>query len=418
MNILKNLLVSFISLFIIISCSNRGKQDKNLSFPKTFYLNLSDPVTDTMNLSEIAEKVEYIVLQTADNSMLNYFYDFSITNEFIFIRDEGCILKFDKNGKFIMSLYKVGRGPGETSTRSFTVDESGELVYVLDNFKGDVKEYDFSGNIVKVINKPINKPDQTPAAIGYYNNKLLVTTAQFPKVKYLYSLFDLANDSIMNLYKNYHSYDKSQESERPMFIYWIDKSYQLIDSGIIIKEWFCDTIFKVNKDLILEPKYIIDLGNHKLEWEGWRDHGMFNLAGGPPLGYWVQSYIETKSFLFLGLSSFKEQRLFAIINKSDNSVRILANNNFEPRTNNQVYLKNDLDNIIAFPPINTEGNLFYYDNCLYSIIEAKNFIGAYRLASERAKKSTKYLKTMAPVFNSITEFSNPVIMKVYLKKLN
>ena len=412
-----NFIAYLVLLFAFVSCNNRGNpESQNVGLPKTIHLNLSEASTDSINLSFIAKKVEYIPLQTTDSSMLNYFYDFNITKDYFFIQDEGCVLKYDKNGKFITSLYKVGRGPGETSTRSFTVDESGELVYVLDNFNGDVKVYDFSGKFIKNINKPINTSEQRTASIGYFNNNLIVSTAQFPLVKYLYSCFDVTTDSIRNIYRNYHSYDKSQEKLYPSLIYWIDHSYQIIDSSLIIKEWFCDTIYKMNKEFIMEPRYILDLGNHKLEWEGWRDHGMFNIAAGPPLGYWVQSFIETKSFLLAVLKSHKEQKLFALFNKRTASVKILANKNYAPRTNNQVYLKNNLDNIITFPLISKmNGDLFYYDNCLYSVIEAKDFVAAYQSASEKTKNSTKYLKTMASVFSAITEFSNPIIMKVYLK---
>jgi len=411
-----NFIAYLVLLFAFVSCNNREKpESQNGGLPKIIHLNLSDANSDSMSLSVIAKKVEYIPLQTTDSSMLNYIFNFSITKDYFFIGDEGCVLIFDNKGKYVKRLYQIGHGPGETSTRSFTVNESGELVYVLDIYNGDVKVYDFHGKFIKNINKPINTPEQNTASIGYFNNKLIVTTAQFPKVKFLYSLFDLSNYSIQELCKNHYIYDQSQVNQRPSLIYWIDRSYQIVDSNLIFKEWFCDTIFNVNKKFKMEPKYIIDLANNKLDWLGWRDHGMFNLSLGVPSGYWVQSFVETNSFLLASLNSFKEQKLFAVFDKRNNSVKILANKYFEPRTNNQVYLRNDLDNIIAFPSINKSGNIFYYDKCLYSIIEAKDFLKAYKSASAETRNSTKYLKSMTPVLSTITEFSNPVIMKVYLK---
>lgn len=37
---------------------------------------------------------------------------------------------------------------------------------------------------------------------------------------------------------------------------------------------------------------------------------------------------------------------------------------YQPGTNNQIFVRNDNDNIIAFPQIDKNGNGFYYDNCL------------------------------------------------------
>jgi len=412
--------ISFVTylvlLFAFVSCNSRDNpESQNGGLPKTIHLNLSETSTDSVNLSFIADKIEYILLQTTDSSMISYIYSFSITKDYYFLEEEGCVLVFDNKGRYVKRLYQKGHGPGETSTRSFTVDESGELVYVLDIYNGDVKVYDFHGKFIKNINKPISTPDQRTASIGYWDNKLIVTTAQSPKVKFLYTLFGLSDYSIHELYKNHYIYDKSQVNQRPSIIYWIDRCYQVVDSNLIFKEWFCDTIFNVYKNLKTEPKYIIDLGNKKLDWLSWRDHGMFNLLLGPPSGYWVESFTETNSFLVVSLKSFKEQTLLAIFEKENNSVKILANKYYKPRTNNQVYLRNDIDRLISFPVVSKNGNIFYYDGCLYSVIEAKEFTEAYRKAPEKTKNATRYLRNMSPVFREINEFSNPVIVKAYLK---
>jgi hypothetical protein len=407
---------NLVLLFALVSCKKSGNtESQDVRFPKTIHLNISEAITDSIDLSLIAEKVEYIPLQATDSSMLNYIDRFCITKDYFFIEEGGCVLKFDKNGQYIKRLYKIGRGPGETSTRSFTVDESSELVYVLDIYNGDVKVFDFNGNFIKSIHEPINIPKQRTASIGYFNNKLVVTTAQFPKVKILYALFDLSNYSIQKLFDNHYIYDKSQLDQRPSLIYWIDKTFQIVDSNLIVKEWFCDTIFNVDKNFRIEPKYIIDMANSKLDWLSWRDHGMFNLSQGFPSGYWIESFVETSSFLFGSLKSFKDPKLFAFIDKRNYLVKISANKYYKPGTNNQVHLKNDLDYTIAFPAMDKSGSIFYYDNCLYSIIEPIAFLKAGKSVSEKTKNSTNYLNNVAPVLSILTEFSNPVIMKVYLK---
>jgi hypothetical protein len=106
--------------------------------------------------------------------------------------------------------------------------------------------------------------------------------------------------------------------------------------------------------------------------------------------------------------------MFVVYNKITNSTNILKNKDQDP-SSRQVYLNNNLDNIIPFPPMNKDGYLFYYEGCLYSVIEANDFVRIYKSASSEIRSSSKYLRNMAPLFSKITEFSNPIIMKIYLK---
>lgn len=413
---MKNLIspiATWLLLLGCLSCIERERPQK-IDIPKTIPLNLLDTHSDSMNLSDIASKIDYIPLQATDSSLLNYFYDFAITKDFFFIKNELSILKYDNSGKFIKSLYKVGHGPGETGARSFAVDESGELVYVLDVYIGDIKVYDYKGTFVKAIKEPINSPEHRTTSIGFFNNKLFISTAQRPFTKYIYSFFDLNSDSIQIIHKNYNNYYKSHEMQKRFFTLSYDYNYQITDSSILYKENYSDTIFKLNKDLYKVPKYILDLNNQKLKWEDFRDNGMFNFASAFPNSYWVQSFAESSSMLLLVLRSYHKPEIFIVYDKSKDSFKAIRNLNYE-RPSDQIYLRNDLDKIIAFPPMNKNGNLNYSKGCLYSIIEANDFVMAYRKASEKTKSATKYLREMAPTFNKINEFSNPVIMKVYLK---
>jgi len=407
------LIIAFLLLILLVSCKTKEINDlQKIVFPKTLTLNLSEAITDSMCLSEIAERIEYIPLQTTDSSVLDNFNYYAVTRDYFFIRKGLDILIFDGNGRFINNLFDIGRGPGETFAGCLAVDESGERIYVYDQRVGDVKIYDFNRKYINTITTPIAPPEYWIYSLGYFNNNLFVHTTQRPFVKYLYSCFDLSNDSIRILCKNYRAYDKSQEGKSPMAP--PDYHYQITDSSILYKERFCDTIFKVDKDFFQEPRYIIVLGNRKLDWLGWRDHGMFDIQGGPPHGYQVESFVETQSYLFIVLTSFKEPTVFAVYNKSKNSIKLYKDNN-EEKAFMQVYLKNDLDNLISFPPMDLNTHLYYRDGCLYNAVYAKDFVKAYQSASEKIRNSSKYLRAMAPVFNNITEFSNPIIMKVTLK---
>ena len=88
--------------------------------------------------------------------------------------------------------------------------------------------------------------------------------------------------------------------------------------------------------------------------------------------------------------------MFAVFNKITNSVSICKNSD-QDSPSSQVYLRNDLDNLISFPPMNRDGYLFYYKDCLYSVIEAHDFASVYESRSNQIKNSSQYLKNMSPV---------------------
>lgn len=218
-------------MFVYVSCTNLETTTQN-DFPVTINLDLSKAVENSMNLSEISERVEYIPLQSTDSSLIGDFSRFVITQDNFFIVHNASVLTFDKYGKFKNSLFRVGNGPGEANAYCLTVDENAENVYVYDHKINDVKVYSFHGQYLKTINKSIRPPGSWIYSIGFFNNNLFVQTTQRPMAKYLYSCIDLATDSIRVLYKNYRKHNKPDENKITYSPY--DYHYQITDSTNII----------------------------------------------------------------------------------------------------------------------------------------------------------------------------------------
>ncbi|MBN1790741.1 MAG: 6-bladed beta-propeller [Bacteroidales bacterium] len=122
------LIISVLSLLSCFSCTiHENSKKEKISFPITIHLNLTKVNSDSMNLSEIAEKVEYIPLETSDSSLLRDIYNLGVTNEYYFIKNDWDILKYDKNGKFVNTLSRSGKGPEEAMARSFAIDGEGKM---------------------------------------------------------------------------------------------------------------------------------------------------------------------------------------------------------------------------------------------------------------------------------------------------
>jgi hypothetical protein len=395
------------------SCKEINSNLKDV-FPMTIFVDSDKAGTDSIRLSKIAIKIEYIPLQTTDSILLDYIYHFKITNDFIYIENGLDLLRFSTNGKFINVVYSAGRGPGETLPVCSAIDEENKRVFVFDRDK-TIKIYKTNGDYLSVIKELINPVESLPPwKIEYFENNLFVALPQRPGVEHIYSLFNLKTDSIIPIFKNKYQYTNDQKSKQPSIISW-DYCYQVFDTALMFKERFCDTVFILNRKLEVRPRFILNIA-HKLEWETWRDKGMFNIGAGPPEGFWVHSIAESKDFLFLILSSYKRPKIFVIYDKGSRKVELSTIPDFNSY-GSQVYLKNDLDHLVDFPVFNkSEGYIFYYDECLYSVIEAKYFKEAYSRATEKDKNSSEYLRSMESVLSSITEFSNPIIMKITLKQ--
>jgi hypothetical protein len=398
---------------VIISCKNKDSVLATRDFPKLIELDLSKAKSDSMKLSEIATRIEYIPLERTDQSILGHVYDFEIIDDCFFVDFEMDLFRYGSDGKFLNRIYSKGRGPAEVQPVCYAISTEDSLVYVY-SWDRSLKAFDFNGNYVTSITRPINPEESLPPwRIGYFNNTLFVSVAQMPWVKYIYSCYDIKKDTLYVLYKNIREYKADQSERRPAIIPY-DFHYQINEASILFKEKFSDTIFSANSSFEVTPRYIIDIANDKLAWEEWRDHAMFDFTNGLPYGYWVQSFYEANQFLFLMLISHKGPQVLVTYDKNSGAIEMNTLKEFK-RAYTRVYLKNDIDNLVPFAPVNEDGYFISFGNCLYSILDAEEFSRYYRTASETTRNATKSLREMGPIFNKIDEFSNPVIMKVYLK---
>lgn len=97
-------------LFGILSCTDKTEQVEI----KTIRINPNN-VSDDINLSEIADSVKCIKLETSPDCMLGRLHSIIIKKKYIYAWDvsQQTIFVFNKEGKYISKLDKQGRGPDE-----------------------------------------------------------------------------------------------------------------------------------------------------------------------------------------------------------------------------------------------------------------------------------------------------------------
>jgi hypothetical protein len=121
---------------------NLGIQDEKeefvLSFPVKIDMEelVNQPITG-LNLSMVADSLEYIPLETLSESLIDRIFGVVLTEEFIFLRTSIRILKFSRDGKYLSQIGSQGRGPGEyPGLRNISIDNENERVFIFPNFVG------------------------------------------------------------------------------------------------------------------------------------------------------------------------------------------------------------------------------------------------------------------------------------------
>jgi hypothetical protein len=176
MNRIKEIIIL---LLIAVSCSSNGKkadsksEDKRINETGVTASGGALPVLKIrrpsgklpmLKLSEMADDIRYVKLETHDNALLASCRVFrSDSSACMFLLYKMQIYKFDDTGKFIKRIGRSGQGPGEFTPHHVDVDFQKKLIYVFPGSPGNERDcilkLDFDGNILeKVKNELVHYP--------------------------------------------------------------------------------------------------------------------------------------------------------------------------------------------------------------------------------------------------------------------
>ena len=105
---------------------------------------------DVLNVSQIAEDIEFLPLETTDECLLgDNIMNIVATSKDIIIFDYEACYRFDRKGKFKNKIGVKGNGPGEYVKPMYvTVDTLNKWVYMGDYMVKRFVKYDFEGKHV------------------------------------------------------------------------------------------------------------------------------------------------------------------------------------------------------------------------------------------------------------------------------
>ncbi len=247
--------------FLTVTVSCNAKQEKaqttsinsNAEIEYPIHINLPEhKEKDFLNVSEFADSILYIPLETNPNSLLRRIAQVQLNDSIIAISDMRKVLLFDYDGNFIRKIGRRGEGPGEYGTIGhFKIKE--DTVYVAS--RNIVNKYLLDGTHLS--DKSVNH------SIGYFDvtSKGEIVFYNAIKGQILYYDSNSAPTDTLTVETNV-------SPSRFNFSIFDPNQYHFQESAskLLFTNYMTDTIWNVT-GAKKRAEYILNLGDKLLPWD-------------------------------------------------------------------------------------------------------------------------------------------------------
>jgi|WetSurMetagenome_2_1015567.scaffolds.fasta_scaffold35746_3 hypothetical protein len=394
--------ILFISFLIACcQCSNY----KDISKIRTFDLK-ELPKISVAKLSDLGfEDIDYIPLQTNDQSVMGHFDINAVTDRFIvgnsfyIIKQFNTIIKFRNDGSFDIRIGTVGRGPTEFQVaHDLDIDKDGHRINLVSGWQGKFNVYSENGEFLKTFKIPFITPIQFRFAddniLCYFENTQGNIENSFVVI-----------DTLGRIIKNFPNKYPFTPTKKGGIDIGRENLFYRFNNQLFKKEVYSDTVY-VFENMFFKPHFVIMEGNRLLTPEARAQYDFFYLR---------ENYIRPVNLFEFGDYIYYEYT-YRILPKTNNLVYGFIGSkttDFRAFINAEQGLLNDLDggpNIWPKTIMNDSTIISWFD-----ALQLKTYV-----TSEDFKNSTpKYpekKKELEKLANRLKETDNPVLVLVSLKK--
>jgi len=392
----------FMMIFLLLNCciSKSSKmQEQDDVIPEPPYIIYLEKEIDNVKLSkltEIANAITYIPLETNKESLLKPLRKVLFTESNIAAYDFYNIIMFDVYGLFFKQIGRHGQGPGEYNSitlSDYCFSQDGTKIYVLTG-NSVCFEFNLEGNFLNTY-----KLDSMPSKMLPLNDSLFVfyctNRANYSRpspTKQSLIISDL-NNQIKKAYQNHFLANNKQMVSNPGAPFYTYKD------NIRFKEFGVDTLYTVTVDDLITYA-IITLGKKEIPPDLIMDPSEFlKLADNGFEGkFFLRWILEDDYNLFLTLYNWKND-LYGYYNKHNNSVKIIGVEGFQ----------NDIDGGLPFFP-----KYIYKDSILVDYVNSftlREHVLKGNATEMRRLFGQKY-DDLVKLVNSIDDESNPIVVIV------
>jgi hypothetical protein len=404
-------------MIFFCSCGRNNQSEKENSDSVLEIDLLSEPESTVTKLSEIAENVEYIPLETTDSSLIGGVVGKIITTDnSIYIENINVILCFNIDGKFLFKLDKQGRGPEEyTYISDFDVSSENKILTILTSGEKflvySITENGFA------FRRSVSLKDPSPLTIGMVPETDYVFLAIEPNYITAPTLSLLINTVGDTIYFKPNCYgsrmgDRSGGYGRTAIVYSSKKM-------LCFKEYYSDTVFYMDaKNMSFKPRIIFDTHGTFVTPEMW---GHPERNGNNTTS--IFGIYETSRYVFYYYWEYriKNCRLFDKTTKTIYNLDIGTFNetiaNF-PRDVDKIKLKDDLSGGPDF----TQDIRYLNTHCsggkMFSLIDAitlKHYVAGEEFKSAVVADPGKK-EQLRKLAGALKETDNPVLVMVTPKE--
>ena len=308
-------LLPFLLLFLFANCNSKNNPDSEKEDNgQPLCIDLAGNINNTVSslpLSEAAEKVDIVRLETSDKSLIRRVKDIVVTKNDIFVEDynEG-IFRFSRDGKFLNKISKKGQGPEEyIYTHQIMADESKEEIYIWSRNNINVFGYDGSFKRVKLqcLIEDIFHGHSNQIILFkhhfFFQQELPVIANNINTELWSFAL----TDSSFNIEKKYYNPSHIGKEEQIMENcapnygwknYWSEgqTTIDTYNQQLIMKYAGVDTIYQYNENnQEFEPYYTILSGEQpsfEMAHQWIKDPAFFKFL-------WVYKLFDTQEYLYL-----------------------------------------------------------------------------------------------------------------------
>ena len=419
MKIKKNHIALLCGALLMTACSSTPKQEakrvESPQLPYTIDLSEVEFSHEPQCLSEFADSIEYIML--SDDVLLPdmFYLRWLLDKENNIIIDHGNIDKFTPDGKHIKSLLRFGQGPGEINGMklSSSYDLDNNYVYIRSYGAMDYSKFTLDGEYVGKVVK-MDSVGHHREYMATINNREIFN---YENITWYYSTKDKTKEDHVNPDGPYLFYVENQQTDsvehkKPNELYHIKPkvinrgmainngypmNYGYAENDFWLRHYHQDTIYRTKDAITFEPWYVIKPHPQMADYEFMVRMMVVDLT---MTDFKSKHYLDNTWATDAGVfyrysvgSDWENKRGFGFCPK-----------NGKAKTYSNKGFKNDLDEFL--PPLELSldilmGNKgFQKHGYLYVLVDAFKFF------EEGAK----------PPFPELMEDSNPVLVKLRLKK--
>ena len=258
---------------------------------------------EVYNLSSITDNVEYIVLGSkndkGEEEYIKKALQVIVGKEYIFVNTMDRGLLFQRDGKFIRKIGRLGQGPKEYSyVEDMDIDETAGRIYVKSG--GKLVAYSFDGEYIKSMSF------HDVPFFAMLNDTLFAASFDnsYGNAPYRLILQNEKKDTI-KAFPNFVKFKSLKPGETIALYSNNNQRFYRYNGNVYYREAYNDTVFRISSNNELVPTYYLDWGKRAMTTEKRPEYLVDRKRIGEECLHLFRTQIlETEHYLFMPSFSY------------------------------------------------------------------------------------------------------------------